>query len=114
MSGIVSLIPKIKTDRLGNALNKVQNRKTDFKGNQKNSISDLWICTKSYKVGNISQLTKFVNEGKQKKHGIIVNPVSTQVICAKKKLGGEVSIRELGKESSLNQKERKKVETFLD
>lgn len=75
MATIVQLISSLRTDKFGNALNKLQNLKTDFKHSKtKPELHELWICTKSYKVGTFDHLVKFCNEAKQKKNGIIVNP----------------------------------------
>jgi hypothetical protein len=62
----------------------------------------------------MDQLTKFVNQSKQKKHGIIVNPVTTDVLCVLKKLGGEINIREWIVEENLKEKDKNKAEKLLE
>lgn len=73
---------QLKNAKFGNCLKKVIAGKTDFKSKSKhvkNQPEDLWICIKSYKVGNFEQIKTFVNLPKNKKNSIVVNPIKEKI-----------------------------------
>ena len=114
-AAILQLIGAIKTEQLGNAFGKLLSLKTDFKRSEHTKIEDLWVCLKSYKVGTLEQLTVFCTESKQKKHGPVANPATSQVLIVKGAIGPEeIDLKEKAESGQFKDKDLAKLNAYLE